>query len=31
MNGARPGSDSVASPATRNVPASTGATFCTPP
>jgi len=31
MNGARPGSDNVASPDTRNVPASTGATFWTPP
>ena len=31
MNGASPGNDRVARPATRNVPASTGATFCTPP
>ena len=27
----RPGSDSAARPAIRNSPASTGATFCTPP
>ena len=27
----RPGSDSVDSPANSNSPASTGATFCTPP
>ena len=30
-NGERPGSDSEDSPATRKSPASTGATFCTPP
>lgn len=30
-NGASPGSDSVARPAMRNTPDSTGATFCTPP
>ncbi|CPU64683.1 Uncharacterised protein [Mycobacteroides abscessus] len=27
----RPGSDSADRPATRNVPASTGTTFCRPP
>ena len=31
MNGARPGSDTVAMDETRNVPARMGATFCTPP
>lgn len=30
-NGARPGSERVAMAETRKVPASTGATFCTPP
>ncbi len=31
MNGERPGSDSDESPATRKMPARTGATFSTPP